>query len=422
MNRLSQINSAMSSQSMNFVASPEQPANGADVVICAALRTPICKMGRGGLKDTRADKLMSTVMKAVIAETGISPEMVGDVCVGSTTTDLTQARVAQFEAGIPDVVPVKTTNRACSSGLQATMDVAGAIRNGQTDIGMSVGCESLSTQRKMGRQDHIWTPGIFETSEFSAVNNDSLLPMGITSENVAEKYGITRERQDRMAMLSNNNADAAWKEGKFDREVVPVETFLVDPQTGESKDVTISQDDSYRPGTTMEKLAKLKPAFKKGGSTTAGNASQLSDGAGAVILASRKAAEEHSLPVLGRIVSYAVVGCPPAIMGIGPAVAIPVALEKAGLTVPDIDIFEINEAFGSQASYSADVLGVPEEKLNPKGGGIALGHPFGMTGNRQIATLLHELRRTGKKLGVVSMCIGSGQGAAAVFEANLDDL
>ena len=441
MHRINQMTNhvVQESFSVNAVAGG---ANADDVVVVSALRTPLTKMGRGGLKDTHADKLMTAVIKAGLKESGLDAADIGDMTVGSTTVDLTQARVAQFEAGMPDVVPIKVTHRACSSGLQAVMDVAGAIRNGQTDVGMALGVESLSTQRKMGKQDHIWTPGVFTDSEYSAINSDSLLPMGITSENVAEKYGITRERQDRMGMLSMNNCENAWNTGLFDREVIDVETTLIDKQTGEEQKVTVSKDDSYREGTTMEGLAKLPPAFKKDGSTTAGNASQLSDGAASVIVAKKEYADANGAPPppllgpgppetvpnlclaapaglqqLGRIVSYAVVGCPPAIMGIGPAVAIPVALEKAGLTVDDVDQFEINEAFASQCAYSADLLNIPEEKLNPKGGAIAIGHPFGMTGNRQVGTLLHELRRTGGKYGIISMCIGSGQGAAAVFEA-----
>lgn len=417
MHRINKIANDVTQQAFVAADTANGGASGSEIVVVSALRTPLTKMGRGGFKDTHADKLMTAVIKASLGETGIDAADIGDITVGSTTVDLTQARVSQFEAGMPDTVPIKVTNRACSSGLQAVMDVAGAIRNGQTDIGMALGVESLSTQRKMGKQDHIWTPGVFTDSEYSAINSDSLLPMGVTSENVAEKYGITRERQDRMGVLSMNNCEIAWNEGKFDREVIPVETVQVDKQTGEVKDVVVKKDDSYREGTTIEALAKLPPAFKKDGSTTAGNASQLSDGAAAVIVAKADYAKEHGLQQLGRIVSYAVVGCPPAIMGIGPAVAIPVALEKAGLTVDDIDQFEINEAFASQCAYSADLLSIPEAKLNPKGGAIALGHPFGMTGNRQVGTLLHELRRTGGKYGIISMCIGSGQGAAAVFEA-----
>lgn len=246
---------------------------------------------------------------------------------------------------------------------------------------------------------------------------DCLTPMGVTSENVAERFNVSREKQDRMAVESHQKAAAAQKQGLFNAEILPVRTKSVD-KDGNETPVTISADDGVRGGTTMEILAKLKPVFKEGGSTTAGNASQVSDGAAAVLLARRSFAEKHGLPVLGVVRSYAVVGVPPDVMGIGPAYAIPEALRKAGLSVGDIDIYEINEAFASQAVYCVEKLGIPMERVNPKGGAIALGHPLGATGARQIATLLHELKRRGKKgaFGVVSMCIGTGMGAAAVLE------
>ncbi|XP_036049447.1 3-ketoacyl-CoA thiolase B, peroxisomal-like isoform X1 [Onychomys torridus] len=245
---------------------------------------------------------------------------------------------------------------------------------------------------------------------------DCLIPMGITSENVAERFGISRQKQDAFALASQQKAATAQSRGCFRAEIVPVTTTVLDDQ-GNKKTITVSQDEGVRPGTTMEGLAKLKPAFKDGGSTTAGNSSQVSDGAAAVLLARRSKAEELGLPILGVLRSYAVVGVPPDVMGIGPAYAIPAALQKAGLTVNDIDIFEINEAFASQALYCVEKLGIPAEKVNPLGGAIALGHPLGCTGARQVVTLLNELKRRGKRAyGVVSMCIGTGMGAAAVFE------
>ncbi|NIG58494.1 3-ketoacyl-CoA thiolase, peroxisomal [Pontoporia blainvillei] len=245
---------------------------------------------------------------------------------------------------------------------------------------------------------------------------DCLIPMGITSENVAERFGISREKQDTFALASQQKAARAQSKGCFQAEIVPVTTTVRDDK-GTERSVTVAQDEGIRPDTTLEGLAKLKPAFKKGGSTTAGNSSQVSDGAAAILLARRSKAEELGLPILGVLRSYAVVGVPPDIMGVGPAYAIPVALQKAGLTVEDVDIFEINEAFASQVVYCVEKLQLPPEKVNPLGGAVALGHPLGCTGARQVITLLNELKRRGRRAyGVVSMCIGTGMGAAAVFE------
>jgi len=246
---------------------------------------------------------------------------------------------------------------------------------------------------------------------------DVLIPMGITSENVAKKYNISRQAQDEFAASSYQKAEAAQKAGYFDAEIYPVTVKYIDPKTGDESSVTVTKDDGVRPGTTVESLGKLKPAFSKDGSTHAGNASQVSDGAAAVILARRSVAEKHGLPIQGKFIAATVVGVPPNIMGVGPAYAIPKLLGKAGLTIGDIDIFEINEAFASQCLYSAQVLKIPMEKLNPKGGAIAFGHPLGVSGARQIATLLTELKRTGKKVGLTSMCVGTGMGMAGLFVA-----
>ncbi|KAH7290385.1 hypothetical protein KP509_30G046000 [Ceratopteris richardii] len=247
---------------------------------------------------------------------------------------------------------------------------------------------------------------------------DCLLPMGVTSENVAERYNVTRRAQDEAAVTSHARAAAATAQGKFKDEIIPVETKLVDPKSGEEKPVVISVDDGIRPGTTLASLSKLKPVFKKNGSTTAGNSSQVSDGAGAVLLMKRGVALKKNLPILGVFRSFAAVGVDPAVMGIGPAVAIPAAVKAAGLEISDIDLFEINEAFASQYTYCLQKLGLDPEKVNVNGGAIALGHPLGATGARATATLLHEMKRRGKdcRFGVVSMCIGTGMGAAAVYE------
>merc|ERR1711920_795883 len=251
-------------------------------------------------------------------------------------------------------------------------------------------------------------------------NNDMaaacLIPMGITSENVAAKYNISKDTQNMMAVASHEKALAAQKGGLFDEEIVPV-TTKVKGKDGSVSEVVVKSDEGPRAGTTLEGLNKLKAAFKVDGSTTAGNASQVSDGAAMVLLARRDVAQKMGLPILARMRSYAVVGVDPNLMGIGPAFAIPAALEKAQLGINDVDIFEINEAFASQATMTVEHLKIPMDKVNPKGGAIALGHPLGCTGSRQIATLLPELKRQGKKVGVVSMCIGTGMGAAGVIES-----
>lgn len=244
---------------------------------------------------------------------------------------------------------------------------------------------------------------------------DCLMPMGMTSENVAARFKVDRAKQDKFAVSSHQKAVQATKNGWFKDEIVPCKVKVTD-KDGNEKEVLLDRDDGIRPQTTFETLSKLKPAFKKDGTTTAGNASQVTDGAAAVLFMKRRKAQELRLPIIGRWISFAVAGVPPEIMGVGPAFAIPKALEKARLKVADIDVYEINEAFASQCVYSVEALKIPMEKVNPKGGAIALGHPLGCTGARQIATLLPELKRQGKKFGVVSMCIGTGMGAAAVIE------
>jgi len=307
--------------------------------------------------------------------------------------------MAQLAAGIPYTTPISTTNRQCSSGLQAVAHIANSIRAGQIDIGIGGGVESMSTNQ-MHKQP---MPDV----DFDIMNSckdamDCLVPMGVTSENVSKMYGITRNTLDQFAADSHAKAHNARSKGLFADEIIAVGN--------------VKHDDGIRPGTTAETLKKLKPVFHENGSTTAGNASQLTDGAAAVLLMTREQAENRGLPILGVWRSFVVKGVPPSIMGIGPAVAIPPACEMAGIQVQDVDIFEINEAFASQASWCIDELKIPIEKVNPNGGAIALGHPLGCTGARQIATLLHEMNRKGKRFGVVSMCIGTGAGAAAVLE------
>ena len=386
-----------------------------DIVVVSALRTPITRAKKGGLKDTPADDLLATLLKATVAATGLDATDVGDVVVGSVLGNSSQraneCRIAMFLAGFPQEVPVRTVNRQCSSGLQAVADVAAAIQAGYYDVGIAAGVETM-TQNPMK-----WEGGMNPRVASSSQAQSCLIPMGITSENVAERWRISREAQDTVAARSHARAAAAQKSGRFDSQIVPVHTKWKDPKTGVVSDVVISRDDGVREGVTTEALAKLPAVFKKGGSTTPGNASQVSDGAGCVVLARRSYAEAKGLPIMGRFVSFAAVGVDPKVMGIGPAVAIPEALRKAGVGVQDVDLFELNEAFASQATYCAEKLGLDSERVNVNGGAIALGHPLGATGARCVATLMHEMRRTGKKTGVVSMCIGSGMGAAGVFAA-----
>lgn len=387
-----------------------------DVVVVAALRTPMTKAKRGGLKDTDAVDLLATVLKAVLEQSRIEPEALGDIVIGSVLGPSSQraneARIASFFAGIPETVPVRTVNRQCSSGLQAVADVAAAIKAGFYTIGLAGGVETMSANPMS------WEGGINPRIEEFPKAQGCLMPMGVTSENVAAKFGVDRRTQDAFAAKSHKKAAQAQAAGKFRDEIVPVHTIVKDPKTEEERKVVVSEDDGIRLGTTAESLGKLPTVFKKNGTTTAGNASQVTDGAAAVLLMTRREALRRGLPVLGIFRSFAAVGVDPAIMGIGPAVAIPLAVEKAGLTLEDVDVYELNEAFASQATYCIQQLGLDEAKVNPNGGAIALGHPLGCTGARCVATLLHEMKRRGKaaRFGVVSMCIGSGMGAAAVFE------
>ncbi|KAI4338203.1 hypothetical protein L6164_016547 [Bauhinia variegata] len=389
---------------------------GDDVVIVAAYRTPICKSKRGGFKDTHADDLLAPVLKALIEKTNLNPSEVGDIVVGTVLAPGSQraseCRMAAFYSGFPETVPVRTVNRQCSSGLQAVADVAAAIRAGFYDIGIGAGLESMTINPMA------WEGSVNPKVKINEQAQNCLLPMGVTSENVAHRFGVSRKEQDQAAVESHKRAAAATASGKFKDEIIPVHTQIVDPKCGEEKPVTISIDDGIRPNATLSDLAKLKPVFKKDGSTTAGNSSQVSDGAGAVLLMKRSVANQKGLPILGVFRTFAAVGVDPAIMGVGPAVAIPAAVKAAGLELDDIDLFEINEAFASQFVYCRNKLELDPEKINVNGGALALGHPLGATGARCTATLLHEMKRRGKdcRFGVVSMCIGTGMGAAAVFE------
>ncbi|BFZ60494.1 3-ketoacyl-CoA thiolase with broad chain length specificity [Saitoella coloradoensis] len=389
--------------------------NQDDVVVVSALRSALTKGGKGGFKDTQASDILAGVLKATITKSGINPSLVQDIAVGSVLPPgggATEFRAAALVAGFPSSTSVNAVNRQCSSGLQACVQIAHEIKAGMIDCGIGAGVESMSNN---------YGPGA--VSEFSDLlkghpeAKDCLIPMGITSENVAKEFNISRQAQDEFAASSYAKAAKAQQQGLFNEEIVPLKVKFTDPKTDEEKEVTVDRDDGVRPGVTAESLAKIKPAFSKTGSTHAGNASQISDGAAAVLLCRRSFAQANGLQVIGKFISASVAGVPPRVMGIGPAYAIPIALEKAGITKDQVDIYEINEAFASQALYSCQVLGLPLEKVNPKGGAIAFGHPLGATGARQISTLLTELKRTGKKVGVTSMCIGTGMGMASVWVA-----
>eukprot|EP01112_Ceratiomyxa_fruticulosa_P020932 TRINITY_DN7264_c0_g1_i1.p1 TRINITY_DN7264_c0_g1~~TRINITY_DN7264_c0_g1_i1.p1 ORF type:complete len:427 (-),score=99.13 TRINITY_DN7264_c0_g1_i1:84-1364(-) len=382
-----------------------------DIVIVAPFRTAIGKAKRGGFKNTAPDDLLAPVIKHILQVTGIKPSLIGDVVIGTVlprgSQGATEVRVAGFLAGLPEETPVMTVNRQCSSGLQALANVAGAIRSGTYEVGIAGGVESMSLNPMA------WDGDLNQTALAHEKASGCYSTMGETSENVAERYGVSRKTQDEFSVLSHQRASAAQKAGRFDAEIVPVET-----KTEDGKTVVISKDEGIRGATTLADLSKLKPAFKEGGSTTAGNASQLSDGAAAMLVMKRSTAEKLGLQkhVAGILRSFAAVGVEPSVMGIGPAVAIPQAVKMAGLSLQDIDLYEINEAFASQATYCVQKLGLSIDKVNVNGGAIALGHPLGCTGARQIATITNEMKRRNAKYGVVSMCIGTGMGAAAVIE------
>ncbi|KXL51334.1 hypothetical protein M433DRAFT_60592 [Acidomyces richmondensis BFW] len=385
-----------------------------DVVVTAALRTAITKGGKGGFKDTAGADLLHGAFKSLIQRSGIDPKLVEDIAVGCVLAPgggATEFRAAALAAGFPDSTAVKSLNRQCSSGLMACVDIANAIRSGMIEIGVGAGVESMSLQ--YGPQ------AVTEFSELLEKHKESAeckVPMGVLSEQMAKDKHISRADQDKFAAESYRKAGAAQKQGLFDEEIAPLKVKWTDPKTDEEKEITVSQDDGIR-AVTPESLGKIRPAFAKDGTIHAGNASQISDGAAAVLLMKRRTAERLGQQILGKFITASVVGVPPLLMGIGPWKAIPVALQKAGISKEDVDIYEINEAFASQCLWCVNELGLPMEKINPKGGAIAFGHPLGCTGARQISTLLYELRRTKKKIGVTSMCVGTGMGMAAVWVA-----
>ncbi|KAI8906634.1 Thiolase, N-terminal domain-containing protein [Powellomyces hirtus] len=390
---------------LTVTGAAKAPKKPDDVVIVSALRTPLCKGGKGAFKETHPEYLLASSLKSVLTQTGIDPALVQDVQVGNVLmpgAGVTTSRMAALYAGYPDSTALSAVNRQCSSGLTTCANIAAAIKAGYIDVGVGAGVESMSMYYGPGAMP----TDLDEKMQEYGPARDVMIPMGQTSENVAKEFKVTREAQDKFALRSHNLAAKAQKEGLFDEEIVPVTLH---------DGTVVSKDDGIR-ATSAEILAKLRPAFGKEGTTTAGNASQITDGAASVLLMRRSVAEKLGLKVLARWVGFSVVGVPSRIMGIGPEKAIPEVLRQTGLKMDEVDIFEINEAFASQAVYCTEKLGIPIEKVNPKGGAIAFGHPMGATGARQVATLLPELRRQKKKFGVISMCVGIGMGAAAVIE------
>ena len=373
-----------------------------DVVIVCAVRTPLCRSRKGGLKDVPASTLLSTVLKETLVRTKLDGKDVDDICVGNVLAPPSGAaawRMSALVAGFPNSTSLSTCNRQCSSGLQAVANIANAIKAGDIKIGIGCGVESMTQtpMHKIKPPDVDWT--VMQTNKDAM---DCLTPMGITSENVCKEYGLSRTALDHFAVESHKKAAKAQSLGKFDAEIVPVGS--------------VRRDDGIRADSSMATLSKLKPAFSENGITTAANSSQTTDGAAAVVLMTRREALKRQIPIMGVWRGYVVKGVPPRIMGIGPSVAIPEVLDKSALTIADVDVFEINEAFASQATWCVSDLIIPMKKVNPNGDAIALGHPLGCTGSRQIATLLYEMHRERLRFGVVSMCIGTGMGAAALIE------
>ncbi|MED1489755.1 acetyl-CoA C-acetyltransferase [Bacillus smithii] len=387
-----------------------------EAVIVAGARTPVGKAKKGTLATVRPDDLGALVVKETLKRAGDYEGNIDDLIIGCAMPEAEQgqnvARNIGALAGLPHTVPAITINRFCSSGLQAIAFAAEKIMVGHADTIIAGGTESMSMVPMMG---HVVRPN----AKLAETAPEYYMSMGHTAEQVAKKFGVTREDQDAFAVRSHQRAAKAIASGKFDDEIVPVEATVrsVGPDHRlVEKTVTLSKDEGVRPNTNMEVLAQLRPAFSTNGTVTAGNASQTSDGAAAVMVMDREKAESLGLKPMAKFRSFAVGGVPPEIMGIGPVVAVPKALKLAGLEVSDIGLFELNEAFASQSIQVIRELNLDEEKVNVNGGAIALGHPLGCTGAKLTLTLLHEMKRRNVQFGVVTMCIGGGMGAAGVFE------
>ena len=391
-----------------------------DAYIVAATRTPIGRSHKGFFRNYRPDDLLARTLQSALAQVpGLDPASIEDIICGCAIPEAQQglnvARIAAVLAGLPTSVGGITVNRFCASGLSAVQMAADRIRVGEADVMIAAGVESMSMVPMMGNAPSL-SPSIFEREGDVGI----AYGMGLTAEKVAQQWKVSREAQDAFALASHQKALAAQAAGAFADEITPIEVTdrALDLATGEIalNTRTVSLDEGARPDTSLEGLAKLRTVFAARGSVTAGNSSQTSDGAGALILASESAIKRYGLTPLARFVSFASKGVPPAIMGIGPIEAIPAALRYAGLNQQDIDWFELNEAFAAQSLAVINTLGLDASKVNPMGGAIALGHPLGATGAIRAATVVHALRRNNLKYGMVTMCVGMGQGAAGIFE------
>jgi acetyl-CoA acyltransferase len=386
------------------------------VYIVSPLRSAVGKAYRGALRNKRPDDLCADVIKAVVARSKVDPALIEDVIVGCAMPEAEQgmnvARFALLLAGLPEHVPGVTVNRFCSSGLQTIAMAASQVRAGESDCILAGGTESMTMIPMMGHK-------VVGSRTVMDSHPEFYLGMGMTAENVAKDYKVSREDQDRFSLESNQKASQAIEKGWFKDEIVPVTVTTRTPAAGGEVKVTeaqFAQDEGPRPDTTLEALAKLRPAFLTGGTVTAGNSSQMSDGASMCLVCSEDFVKKHNLQPMARFAGFAVAGVPPRIMGIGPIAAIPKALKQAGLKQDQIERIELNEAFAAQALAVVRDLKLDPKIVNPTGGAIALGHPLGATGAKLTATLLHGLRRDKQKYGMVSMCIGTGMGAAGIFE------
>jgi acetyl-CoA acyltransferase len=388
-----------------------------DAVIVSAVRTPVGKAKRGGLATVRPDEMASTVIQALLKRTpNLDSAQIEDVVIGCAFPEgeqgLNMARMIALRAGLPSSVPAETINRYCASGVQSIAHVAYAIQNGQIETAIAGGAESMTMIPMTGFK---FSPNPHFAQDLPHYYTN----MGLTAENVSERYGISREDQDEFSLKSHQKAAQAVNSGLFDPELVSVDVEVTEFNGSEKpikKSFSVNRDEGPRMDTNMDALSKLKPAFKEGGTVTAGNSSQMSDGAAGVVVMSAERAAQLGLTPFARFVSFAVGGVPPELMGIGPIVAIPKALKLAGLNLNDIDLIELNEAFAAQSLAVIRSLEMDENKVNVNGGAIALGHPLGCTGTKLTTQLIYEMGRRKSKYGMVTMCIGGGMGAAAIFE------